>query len=201
MSGRREQKREETRRRLYEASIRIFREQGVAAARIDEIASEVGVSRGTFYFHFPSKDDVLAQMMHESQEAMVDALDDFPAATPLPEILSQVAGLMARQWEQDAALLAEMGMVALRRTAQNLAELEESYPLQSALVPWFERASDRGEIHDLIPPVLLSEFFLVNLFGAALAWCGNPVVPLEELLRNVVVFFLRATRAPEPDAP
>ena len=40
----------------------------------------------------------------------------------------------------------------------------------------------------VIPAVLLSEFFLVNLFGAALAWCGNPVLPLDQLLGNVVTF-------------
>ena len=78
------------------------------------------------------------------------------------------------------------------------AELEESHPIQAALVPWFQRAEARGETSALIPPVLLSEFFLVNLFGAALAWCGNPVVGLDDLLRNVVLFFLRAA-GPEPD--
>ena len=194
MGNHRERRREETRKRLYEASLRIFRRQGVGPTRIDEIASEAGVSRGTFYFHFPSKEDVLLQLLRDSQEHMVDDLEDLDPDSTLPQVLERVAVLMARQWEDDAALLAQIGMVALKRTAANLADLEESHPVQGALVPWFEAAAERGEVGDLIPPVLLTEFFLVNMFGAALAWCGNPVVGLEELLRNVVVFFLRAAR-------
>lgn len=199
MSTHREQQREETRKRLYEASLRIFRRDGVAGARIDEIAQEAGVSRGTFYFHYPSKEDVLLQLLRESQEEMVVGLEALDPQSALPVVLERVAVLMARTWEDDAGLLAQLGMVALKRTAANLAELEESHPAAAALVPWFEKAAERGEVGDLIPPALLTEFFLVNIFGAALAWCGNPVVGLEELLRNVVIFFLRAARPEMPD--
>ena len=198
MASHRDRQREETKARLYEAALQSFRDHGVSATKIDDIARFAGVSRGTFYFHYPAKEDVLLQLLHESQERMVASMESIAPDTPLPDVLSVVATLMAKEWENDAGLLAEIGMVALRRTAANLADLEESHPVQGALVPWFERAADRGEVGELIPPVLLTEFFLVNLFGAALAWCGNPVVALDELLRNVVIFFLRAAR---PEAP
>ena len=195
----RDRQREDTRKRLYDAALAVFRSDGVNAARIDDIAQRAGVSRGTFYFHYPSKEDVLLQLMQESQGRMVAQLDGLDPESSLHRVLDEVAIAMARQWEHDAGLLAAIGMVALRRTAQNLAEIEESHPIQASLVPWFEQAASRGEIDELIPPVLLSEFFLVNLFGAALAWCGNPVVALDDLLQRVVVFFLRAATA-DPDA-
>ncbi|NCG21428.1 MAG: TetR family transcriptional regulator [Rhodobacterales bacterium] len=189
----RDRQREETRRRLFDAALLVFREQGVDESRIDDIAQRAGVSRGTFYFHYPSKDDVLLQLMMETQIAMVDVLESVPDDAPIANVLGVVATRMAAQWQADPGMLAEIGMVALRRTAQNLSDLEESHPLQAALVAPLRRAADRGEIGALIPPELLSEFFLVNQFGAALAWCGNPMMPLEDLLQNVVTFFLRAT--------
>ena len=193
MSTGRDRQREETRRRLFDAALLVFREQGVDESRIDDIAQRAGVSRGTFYFHYPSKDDVLLQLMMETQVAMVDALEAVATDAPIADVLGVVAARMAAQWQADPGMLAEIGMVALRRTAQNLSDLKESHPLQAALIPPLRRAAERGEIGELIPPELLSEFFLVNQFGAALAWCGNPMVPLEELLQNVVTFFLRAT--------
>ena len=192
MSSERDRQREQTRQRLYEASLAVFRADGVAAARIDDIAQSAGVSRGTFYFHFPSKEDVLLQMIRESQTAMIARLDDLGPDATLERALRQVAADLALQWQDDAPMLAEIGMVALKRAAQNLPEIEGSHPIQEALVPWFERAAARGETADMLPPSLLSEFFLVNLFGAALAWCGNPVVPLDDLMGNTVTFFLRA---------
>ncbi len=193
MSTGRDRQREQTRRRLFDAALAVFREQGVTESRIDDIAQRAGVSRGTFYFHYPSKDDVLLQLMMETQISMVEDLESVPPDAPIQDVLGVVAKRMASQWQEDPGMLAEIGMVALRRTAQNLSDFEESHPLQAALVPPLQRACDRGEIGALIPPVLLSEFFLVNQFGAALAWCGNPMMPLEELLQNVVTFFLRAT--------
>jgi AcrR family transcriptional regulator len=188
----RERQRRETRQRLYQAALSIFRDRGVAGARIDEIAQLAGVSRGTFYFHYPSKEDVLVQLMQESQLHIVERLDALSEDAPIDVVLHEVARGMADLWQQEPRMLAEIGMVALRRTAKNLSEIDGSHPVQVALVPWFERSADRGDVGALIPPVLLSEFFLVNLFGAALAWCGNPVVPLHDLLGNVVRFFLRA---------
>ena len=55
----RERQRAETRERLFQAALDEFRREGVAGARIERIASAVGVVRGTFYFHFPTKDHVL----------------------------------------------------------------------------------------------------------------------------------------------
>lgn len=192
--GRRDQQREETRRKLYETALASFRARGVGATSIEEIAAAAGVSRGTFYFHYPTKEDVLLQLLQESQQGMAEQLDELPDAATLPEVLDQVADLLAAQWRDDASLLASIGMVALTRATTDLANLDAIHPVHGALSPRFAAAATRGEIGDLIPPELLTQFFLANLFGAALAWCGNPVVPLDALLRSVVVFFLRATR-------
>src|SRR5205085_7825923 len=61
--SKRDLQREETRHKLYEAALEVFRRDGVAAARIDDITRAVGTSRGTFYFHFPTKEHVLVERM------------------------------------------------------------------------------------------------------------------------------------------
>ena len=55
----RDRQREETRRRIYLAALDVFRRTGVAPAHIDDIAGAAGVSRASFYFHFPTKEHVL----------------------------------------------------------------------------------------------------------------------------------------------
>lgn len=190
----RERQKEETRQRVYEAALAVFRAEGAEAARVDDIAARAGVSRGTFYFHFPSKDDVLRERMTRSQLEVVGSLEALSIEEPIRRVLGHVADAIAHQWRDEPRLLADIGMVALKTTADALSDTARMHPLQRALVPYFERASQRGEVGALIPPDLSSQFFLVNLFGAALAWTGNPVLPLPDLLENVVTFFLKAAR-------
>jgi AcrR family transcriptional regulator len=188
----RDRKREITRERLYDAALSVFRRDGVAAARIDDIASAAGVSRGTFYFHYPTKDHVLLQLLGESQASISEELNQLPQDAPIEEVLQTMARAMAATWENDPDLLREIGTVALKITALALPDATRQHPVQLALIPRFDAAVRGQEIGTLIPPELLTEFFLVNLFGAALSWCGNQTLPLEFLLTNVVSFFLKA---------
>jgi|GEM_PF-1582358 len=44
-----------TREKLVEGAVRIFAEKGYANATVDDVLKEAGVSRASFYAHFPSK--------------------------------------------------------------------------------------------------------------------------------------------------
>jgi AcrR family transcriptional regulator len=62
----REQQRAYTRKRLMEAAGQVFAARGYPDATVDEIASEAGASRATFYLHFKSKTDLVAALVAES---------------------------------------------------------------------------------------------------------------------------------------
>ena len=75
----REQQRAFTRKRLMEAAGRVFAERGYSDATVDEIASEAGASRATFYLHFKSKTDLVGALVEESTPFAVERyrlLDD-----------------------------------------------------------------------------------------------------------------------------
>jgi len=75
--------REATRARIIAAAGRLFREQGFERAKIDEIMSAAGLTRGGFYLHFESKQDLFAACMAEELEfaaRLREACDAFPDA-------------------------------------------------------------------------------------------------------------------------
>ena len=59
-----QQRSEETRGRILDASVRKFAIAGYDAASVDDICSEAGVSKGAFYHHFPSKQSVFLALMN-----------------------------------------------------------------------------------------------------------------------------------------
>ncbi len=58
-------RREETRRRLLDSALGVFARHGYERATVDEIVREAGFSKGAFYVHFESKDDLFWAMLEE----------------------------------------------------------------------------------------------------------------------------------------
>ena len=70
----REARRLETRARLFDAALAEISSRGLAAADVSAIAAAAGVVRGTFYFHFPSKEHVLVELERNEEIRMVAEL-------------------------------------------------------------------------------------------------------------------------------
>ena len=57
---------------LMDAALRAFRRQGVERTRVYDIATEAGLSPGTFYLYFESKDDLLRGLWQTRSRAFDD---------------------------------------------------------------------------------------------------------------------------------
>jgi AcrR family transcriptional regulator len=60
---------EQTRERIVEAASRLFREQGIAAVGLAKIMGDVGLTVGTFYTHFKSKEALVRETLLRSLDA------------------------------------------------------------------------------------------------------------------------------------
>jgi AcrR family transcriptional regulator len=54
-----------TRRKLLDAAKHIFAQDGFEAARLEDIAARAGYTRGAFYAHFKSKEDIFFALLEE----------------------------------------------------------------------------------------------------------------------------------------
>jgi TetR/AcrR family transcriptional repressor of nem operon len=64
----------ETRKRIIDVASQEFREKGIDATRIDDLMAAAGLTRGGFYGHFESKDQVVAEACTKAMEGMGDFL-------------------------------------------------------------------------------------------------------------------------------
>ena len=204
----RERQREDTRQRIYDSAMEIFRRDGFEAARVDDVAKAAGVSHGTFYFHFATKDEVLIQCLRASEVRVVAAIDQVPEGAGLTPALEATCAHIAAEWEGDPAIFRDVGLVALRYlfkgevaeiTAEGSVAPAPGAPkslTSAALVLRFRAAADRGEVTRLLPAQVLSDLFLMNVFAATLSWCAQPAGrPLSLILAGVVRLYLDGIRA------
>lgn len=71
----RENQRLQTRARVFEATVAEIGRSGLAGADVAAIAAAAGVSRGTFYFHFPTKEHVLVELERAEETNIVASLE------------------------------------------------------------------------------------------------------------------------------
>ena len=72
----------DTHQRLLDAASRVFDREGFDAATVDQIASEAGASRPTFYAHFKDKQQVLAELMDMYRMRALPFIERFPGPNP-----------------------------------------------------------------------------------------------------------------------
>jgi AcrR family transcriptional regulator len=193
----RDEQREQTRRRVYEAALTIFRRDGVSACRIDDIATLAQISRGAFYFHFPTKEDVLVARLRQAEQESASAISAMPADAGIAAVLSGAASALAAPWQEDRTLLPEVAVVALKQAAVYVSD-PESEPVRVALTPYFRAAAERGEIRHELPAEVLVAFYLTNVLAAMLGWCAMPELPLATVLGGVNDLFLHGVLAEAP---
>ena len=61
---------------LTAAALQLFVEKGFAATRLDDVAAHAGVSKGTLYLYFDSKDALFKAVIEESLLPVMDAGDE-----------------------------------------------------------------------------------------------------------------------------
>ena len=73
---------EDTRERIFDTALRLFRDKGFEASTMRDIAEAAGLSLGAAYHYFPSKDAIVLAYYHRVQDAHEIAVRDAFASTP-----------------------------------------------------------------------------------------------------------------------
>jgi AcrR family transcriptional regulator len=164
----REAQRLATRERLFTAAVAEFKRTGVAAADVSSIVAAAGVAHGTFFFHFPTKEHVLAELGHREETRLAAELDRFLATgRDLHSTLLEVLRL-ATALERRLGVLLFHDLIALYFSPRRPElRLWPDHPFITRVVVEFEVARDRGEIRDdpAVEPANAAIFFFMGFFA------------------------------------
>ena len=75
-TSRRDQQKNAKRLALIDAALAVFSRVGFAAAKIDDVAEEAGVSKGTVYLYFESKEKLFEGMVKAKMVPMLDNVQE-----------------------------------------------------------------------------------------------------------------------------
>lgn len=157
--SRRDRKKQQTRRGIYDAAMRLFARSGFAAVTIADICREADVGRGTFFLHFAGK----AALLHEFNQRVAD---EFGASLTEPRgaardelraLVERMSIELIAQAEIMTAMLAEF---FVSPEALAAASRDRALPLLVGSI--IRRGQERGEFSQCIDPRLAAASFLAT---------------------------------------
>jgi AcrR family transcriptional regulator len=129
--SRREQKRQETLKRISEKGLKLFIANGYEGATLEAIAAAAGISRRTFFYYFKSKDEVLlASQGGGFIEALRPSLlDESPDQAPFVAVRNCLSKLVSRYETKESIIIDQLlqSTEALRARKQAIfVQMEET---------------------------------------------------------------------------
>lgn len=165
--NRHEEQRNKTRALLFEAAMQEYRRVGFDRASVALIARNAGVSRPSFYFHFPTKQHVLLELQWNLEILIVER---FAKCETLVETLNAlIEGLLNAEHEVGSAeLFRDMLRIYVGHSG-SLPLAEQPFPLYFALGRAFAQAASRGELREGLEPTRACHLCLTSVFGYLIA--------------------------------
>jgi AcrR family transcriptional regulator len=189
---RRDAQRELTRARLLDAAIVEFQRSGTHAADINAIVTAAGVARSTFYFHFPTKEHVLLELIRRDEIQLANELGRFlDTRHDLPSVLTTIIELVLELESRWGSSLFHDVISLYFSPTRPEQEQWINHPLFVLLAAEIERSRIRGELYDDVDTYHSAAFFLLGVY-ALLTTVGESRAERDATLKKFVTSTLRS---------
>jgi AcrR family transcriptional regulator len=189
------QRRKEARpQELLEAALALFVEKGFAATRSEEVAQRAGVSKGTLYLYYPSKEELFKAVVRQTLSNLI--AEGAEIAGQFEGSSSDLLALLLHTWWERVGNTPAAGIhkVVLAEVG-NFPELAQFYtdevivPADRLFSSCVQRGVARGEFRDMpvheVAHALMAPMIFMALcrfsFGACLVNSGVDVDPADVL--------------------
>jgi TetR/AcrR family transcriptional regulator len=152
VQAKRERRKEARPGELLDAALDLFVEKGFAATRAEEVAARAGVSKGTLFLYFPSKEELFKAVVRENISGRFSAWNDefesFQGNTP-----DMLRYCMKVWWDRLGATRASGITKLIISEARNFPEIASFYqqevigPGRELIERILRRGMERGEFH------------------------------------------------------
>lgn len=190
---------------IIEAALEVFGECGLANARLQDIASRAGVSKGTIYLYFPNKEELFREMIRQTAVAAIERAEKvITHGTPTEQLLAFMRGY----WQfVRSSVFSTIDRLVLGELHQ-FPDLAKFYAhdvvarVLKLLSGIIRRGIDTGEFREIDPMVAARMLVALTIMNGL--WRDEHTgVPLlahksdEEVFRELAEFYLHSITATE----
>jgi AcrR family transcriptional regulator len=176
--GPRSRKGQATRVRLLESAKEVFAEVGFREARISDIAEGAGLSHGSYYHYFDSKEAIFREVA-EAQEALLTAppAEEEPAGLSEYERIGRANARYLRRYRENGRIMGVIEEVSRYDDQVNEARMRRQKHFADRAERAIRRLQEAGEANPAIDPEIaalalgsmvarVAELWLIDHWGS-----------------------------------
>jgi len=187
------------RREILEAAMRVFSREGYHRAKMEAVAEEAGIGKGTVYEYFKSKTDLFLalhdHMLAELKAFYMKELEGIQQPAALLERFIAVAFQTFRLWEPFFLVFFDYWAEGGRGEQQTLLQtrLREAYAVARNDVAAIIAAGVKDGSLRCDNPLLAAASILATLDGLVLQWlCDRDAFDLDAMRESLTQTILRS---------
>ena len=196
----------DSRSQLIDATLRVILEQGIDAVRIDDIVSEVGVTKGSLYWHFEDREALIKGALVEhlarlNAQTVAGISSAIASAETKDDYLAQIAPFLVDPYEphQVRERWQRLMVMAETRRDDDLAAMMRDVQAKSlaVFVELMVQAQDNGILRQDVDPTAVATALSALNFGSNIIDVLGDHGPTPEAWWNLMTFFIGALFPPE----
>ena len=193
-----------TRARILDAAAHILSIKGYAGTRLSDVAEYAEIQAPAIYYYFPSRDDLIEEVMFcgiaDMRKHLLEVLDALPPeSSPLDRIMAAVEAHLRHELE-----LSDYTTASIRNSGQvperlRTRQLEEEAGYDAIWARLFDGAADDGQLRSDLDPRMAQALVLGSLNWTAEWW--NPRRSSLELIVKNAQSLVRNGLSPVDEPP
>lgn len=159
-----------TKKRIFDTTMRLIHKKGYGKITIREICQNAQISVGTFYLYFSSKDDILLEIYHKTDQKLSFPALRFDTDTDYPFLICMYFSIYLTHMAetQEKELLCEIYRNAL--ASGNNQFLNPERPLYKAVLSALVAAAENGSLCPPHTPALVCQKLFLFVQSYVYQW-------------------------------
>jgi AcrR family transcriptional regulator len=184
--SRMERKKEKTKQQVIDAAMALFKERGVEASSMEEIAQKADIAKGTLYSYFPVKEAIISAYMKRSFEQKKD--ERIAKLAALPDTRSRIRALfleLLQGVQANRELFEKYLIYHMQQMVSFHTEQEKKSGLNLLILSIVEQGRQQKELRDDLPVSVLEElleFVFIQLIKQAFLKTAEDEKTLEDCI-------------------
>jgi TetR/AcrR family fatty acid metabolism transcriptional regulator len=162
----------ETRQRIFDTALALLVKKGYDRVTVDDICAGAGVSKGTFYHHFKSKDQAILEEFLKIDQYYAEILPEIIQLDDIYERITTFARLALRYMEKQGKNLMKVAyysQISPDRKVSPVASPDRV--LYSIVGDLIRDAQEKGEVRGDLDSSRVAETLIRAIRGIVYDWC------------------------------